>query len=52
MAGPIAFTKQHPVAVVTAMAVGYIILPWLLGMVGGITGVGIRLPQYGGGSGG
>jgi hypothetical protein len=47
MPGPITFTKQHPVAVAVTLAVGYIAVPWLLGMLGGITGVRVRLPQVG-----
>lgn len=45
---PIAFVKAHPVAVITSAAAGMIVGPWLLGMLQGATGVGIRLPSVGG----
>lgn len=48
---PLQFAKDHPVAVITNMAIGYILLPWLLSTLGSFTGVGIKLPQYGGGGG-
>jgi hypothetical protein len=48
---PISFTKAHPVAVIVSMAVGYMVVPWLLGLAGGVTGVRVRLPQYGGSGG-
>jgi len=44
---PISFTKAHPVAVLVSMAVGYAVLPALLGKVRDVTGVGVRIPQYG-----
>jgi hypothetical protein len=44
---PLSFVKAHPVATVTLMATGMIVGPWLLGKVGGITGVGINLPSVG-----
>jgi hypothetical protein len=49
---PITFTKNHPVGVITSMALGMIIGPWILSMLRGVTGVGVSLPSYGGGNGG
>jgi len=46
---PIRFAKAHPVAVVTNMALGMIIGPWILGMLRGVTGVGVSLPTVGNG---
>jgi hypothetical protein len=43
---PIEFTKAHPVAVIVSMAVGYMVVPWVLGLVGKTTGVAVKLPQY------
>jgi len=48
---PLTFAKNHPVAVITNMALGMIIGPWILSMVNRATGVGINLPSYGGNSG-
>jgi hypothetical protein len=43
---PITFTKQHPAAVLTSMAVGMVAGPWLLGVVRQVTGVNVSLPSY------
>jgi hypothetical protein len=48
---PITFAKNHPVAVITNMALGMIIGPWILGMLRGVSGVGISLPSVGGNGG-
>jgi hypothetical protein len=45
---PLRFAKEHPVAVVTNMALGMIVGPWVLNMVRSTTGVGINLPRYSG----
>ena len=45
---PLRFAKEHPVAVVTNMALGMIVGPWVLARINGVTGVGINLPRYGG----
>jgi len=45
---PLTFAKNHPVAVITNMALGMMIGPWILSMINR-TGVGISLPSYGGG---
>ena len=46
---PVSFVKAHPVATITLLAAGYMVVPWLLSMVSGTTGIGVRLPQFGGG---
>ena len=48
---PLTFAKNHPVAVITNMALGMIIGPWILSMVNRTLGVGVSLPSYGGNSG-
>lgn len=48
---PVTFAKEHPVAVVVNMAIGYMVLPWIMSTLGRYTGVGVRLPQYNGGEG-
>ena len=45
---PISFMKDHPVAVVTNMALGMIVGPAILGAIGRWTGVSVRLPSVGG----
>lgn len=45
---PIRYTKAHPVAVITSMAAGMIVGPWILGILGNTTGVNVNLPSYGG----
>jgi len=49
---PITFTKDHPVAVITCMALGMIAGPWALSMIESTTGVSVGLPRVsrGGGS--
>lgn len=44
---PISFTKAHPVAVVTSMALGMVVGPAILSAVGRWTGVSVRLPSVG-----
>lgn len=44
---PLSFAKAHPVAVVVNMALGMMIGPWILGRIGGMTGLGISLPSVG-----
>lgn len=44
--GPIAYTREHPGAVIISMAVGMIIGPWVLGTVNRFTGVSISLPTF------
>ncbi len=43
---PLTFAKQHPVAVLTNMALGAIFLPAVLRAVNNATGVGVSLPSY------
>lgn len=45
---PVSFVKAHPVATVLLLGTGYFAVPWLLGKVNSVTGVGINLPQAGG----
>ena len=44
---PFSFVKAHPVATVVLLATGYIVVPWTLGKVQSVTGVGVSLPQPG-----
>lgn len=44
---PLRFAKEHPVAVVTNMALGMIVGPYLLSMVNRTTGIGVNLPRVG-----
>jgi hypothetical protein len=46
---PWEFTKRHPVAVATNMALGVIVGPAILGMVRRWTGVSVSLPSVGNG---
>jgi hypothetical protein len=46
---PISFAKAHPVAVITNMALGMAIGPWVLGMINRNTGVNVSIPTYGNG---
>lgn len=48
---PISYTKQHPVGVITSMILGMMVGPWILGMVGGTTGINLSVPRIGGNSG-
>lgn len=48
---PIGFIKAHPVGVLTSMAAGMIVGPWLLNLVNSATGVNVNLPSYGGNGG-
>jgi len=48
---PISFIKAHPVAVLTSMAAGMIVGPWVLSKVGGTTGISLNLPTVGNGGG-
>lgn len=45
---PISFVKQHPVATVVLLGVGYWAVPALTGFLGAKTGVNVSLPQTGG----
>lgn len=45
---PVKFAKAHPVAVVTNMALGMIVGPAVLSMLGRWTGVNVSLPSVGG----
>jgi hypothetical protein len=47
MPRPISFAKEHPVAVITNMALGMIIGPYVLSLVGRYTGVSVALPKVG-----
>ena len=50
---PLSFAKNHPVAVVTNMALGMIVGPWILRTINRTVGVGVSLPSVGsGGNGG
>jgi hypothetical protein len=49
---PLTFAKNHPVAVVTNMALGMMVGPWIVSMLRNMTGVGVSLPSFGGNSGG
>jgi hypothetical protein len=49
MANPVNFVKAHPVATITLLAVGYMVVPWTLGKVSATTGINVNLPQPGGG---
>lgn len=49
MLRPVSFVKAHPVATITLLAVGYMVIPWTLGKVSSTTGVNINLPQPGSG---
>lgn len=44
---PISFIKAHPVATLVLLGTGYVVVPWGLSKVQGITGVGVTLPQAG-----
>jgi hypothetical protein len=44
---PIRFAKAHPLAVVVSGALGMMVGPWILGVVRGLTGVGVSLPSVG-----
>lgn len=44
---PLTFVKNHPVAVVTNMALGMIVGPWALGVIRRTTGVSVNLPSVG-----
>lgn len=44
---PISFIKTHPVATIALLATGYIVVPWSLGKIQSVTGVGVSLPQPG-----
>jgi hypothetical protein len=46
---PLSFAKQHPMAVVVNMALGMMVGPAILRMVGSSTGVSVRLPSVGNG---
>lgn len=39
--------KAHPVATVLLLATGYVVVPWTLGKINSVTGVGVSLPQPG-----
>jgi predicted membrane protein len=49
---PLTFAKNHPVAVVTNMALGMMVGPWIVSVVRNMTGIGVSLPSYGGSSSG
>jgi hypothetical protein len=44
---PVSFVKQHPVATIVLLGVGYMVVPWTLGFIGSKTGVNVTLPQPG-----
>lgn len=46
---PISYVKTHPGATVVTFALGMMVGPWLLNMLGSKTGVNINLPSYGSG---
>jgi hypothetical protein len=43
---PVAFVKEHPVAVVVNMGLGMFIGPWVLGTVSRFTGISISIPTF------
>lgn len=45
---PWTFAKNHPVAVVTNMAIGMVAGPWVLSQVRRFTGVSVSVPTIGG----
>jgi hypothetical protein len=44
---PVSFVKQHPVATIVLLGLGYMVVPATLGFIGGKTGVNVSLPQAG-----
>jgi hypothetical protein len=44
---PLTFVKNHPVAVITNMALGMMIGPAILRTINNITGVSVGLPSVG-----
>lgn len=46
---PIRYVKAHPLATIATFAGGMVFGPWLVGMIGRTTGVGVNLPTVGNG---
>jgi hypothetical protein len=45
---PVTFVKNHPLATVVLLGVGYWAVPAITGFVQNKTGVGVTIPQTGG----
>jgi hypothetical protein len=46
---PISYVKAHPLATIVTAAAGMVVGPWVLGVLGRSTGVGVNLPTVGNG---